>query len=185
MAKLNKKVCLTIDRTGQNSNGSGKYRSNADKPDFQTCYFNVRSDEQIYNTFLSRRLKDNEFKNSIHFRIEKIRSKTCGDIFDAKFELENLKNDTANGKFSKPDGTINFEQSNSTDNKFYGSGGTTTTQQQPSDLEILDQNFYMGINVDQKKKETAIVIKQRKKYGATKVKAQNFLTNVSYKTLTT
>ena len=92
MANLDKKVCLTIDCTGQNSNGPSKFRLNADKPDFQRCHFNMDSDEEIYNTFLSRHFKNDEFKNSIHFKIEKIKSKTCGDIFDAKFELENLKN---------------------------------------------------------------------------------------------
>ena len=93
--------CLTIDFSGQNLKSPSKFRSNADKLDFQTCYFNVGSDEQVYNTFLSRRIRDDDFKNSIHFKIEKIKSKTCGDIFDAKFELEILKNDSANGRFDK------------------------------------------------------------------------------------
>ena len=75
------KVYLTIDCSGQNSNDPSKFRLNADKPNFRICYFNMASDEQVYDTFLSRHIRDNEFKNLVQFKIEKIKSKTCGDIF--------------------------------------------------------------------------------------------------------
>ena len=54
-----------------------------------------------------------------------------------------------------------------------------------ADLEVLDQNFYMGNNVDQQKNSKFTkVLKERKRYSSTKVKTKNFLTNISYKRLT-
>ena len=52
------------------------------------------------------------------------------------------------------------------------------------DLEILDQNFFMDDNADQQKSNNLTKsIKQRRKYSAIKVKARNFLTNISHKRL--
>ena len=120
LANLNEKVCLTINCSGINSNKPSKFRSNAEKPDFQTCYFNVGNDKQIYNTFISRRLKDNEFENSIHFKIEKVKSKTCSDIFDARFELGNLKNGSSNAENDESIRTRYFERTNSEQNEVFG-----------------------------------------------------------------
>ena len=54
-----------------------------------------------------------------------------------------------------------------------------------ADLEVLDQHFYVGDNVDQQKNNNLNKpVKERKRYSPTKVKAQNFLTNISYKRLT-
>ena len=47
------------------------------------------------------------------------------------------------------------------------------------DPKVIDQNFYVGNNVDE-----CIKITKKKKYTMTEVKVQNFLTNISYKKLT-
>ena len=53
------------------------------------------------------------------------------------------------------------------------------------DLEVSDQNFYMGNNVDQQKNDnTAKPVKRRKKYSPTKVKARSCLSDIFYKRLT-
>ena len=66
------------------------------------------------------------------------------------------------------------------------------------DLEVLDQKFYMADNVDQKQQDDvtffnlqqqeqqqSIPVKKRKSknYSSTKIKAHNFLANISYKWL--
>ena len=47
------------------------------------------------------------------------------------------------------------------------------------DPKVIDQNFYVGNNVDE-----YIKITKKKKYTMTEVKVHNFLTNISYKKLT-
>ena len=51
--------------------------------------------------------------------------------------------------------------------------------QQPADLEVLNQNFYIDDNFHQQKEETTETINKLKKYNLTKVKARIFLTNIS------
>ena len=38
------RLCLTIDCSGMNKDGPGRFRTEADKPEFQTCYFNSAND---------------------------------------------------------------------------------------------------------------------------------------------
>ena len=119
LANLNEKVCLIIYCSGINLYGPGKFRSNAEKPGFQVCDFNVGKDEQIYNTFISRRLKEEEFKNGIHFKIEKVKSKTCSDNFDAKLELENLKDGLSSVGNDESIRSRYFERTNSAGNEVF------------------------------------------------------------------
>ena len=49
LANRNDWVYLTPDCFGVNKEGPGRFRTKADKPDFQTCCFNVANDEQSYN----------------------------------------------------------------------------------------------------------------------------------------
>ena len=48
------RVCLTLDFSGINKDGPERFRTDADKPDFQTCYFNLANDEQADNEFISK-----------------------------------------------------------------------------------------------------------------------------------
>ena len=58
LAKRNEKICLTLDCSNTNRDGPGRFRTEVDNPDFQACYFiNSADNEQIYNEFVSERIK--------------------------------------------------------------------------------------------------------------------------------
>ena len=90
------KVCLTLDCSNTNKDGPGRFRTDADNPDNQVCYFNSANDEQVYNEFVSEHIKTPDSENNFHFKILEVKSKTNKNIsFDAMNELRQLnKNDT-------------------------------------------------------------------------------------------
>ena len=47
LANLNEKHCLTIDCSNRNKNGPGQYRTSADNPDQQVCYFSKPHDDEF------------------------------------------------------------------------------------------------------------------------------------------
>ena len=80
----NHRVCLTLDCSGINKDGPGKFRTEADKPDFQNCYFNLANDEQAYNEFVSKGINEREPNYRIEFKFG-FKSKISRDEnFDAK-----------------------------------------------------------------------------------------------------
>ena len=80
---LNNRLRLYIKK-----NGPGQYRSLADNPEKQVCYFNKPNGDVFYNTSISERIKGEEFDDGIHFKTEKVRGKTDKENFDAKRTLE-------------------------------------------------------------------------------------------------
>ena len=91
LANRDDRVCLTLDCSGINKDGPGRFRTEADKPDFQTCYFNLANDEQAYNEFVSKQINESELNNRIEFKIIHLRSKTNREEnFDAMEELRDL-----------------------------------------------------------------------------------------------
>ena len=83
LANTNEKHCLKIDCSNKNKNRPGRYRTSADNPDQQVCYFNKPHDDGIY------------------FKIEKVRGKTEKENFDAKKTLEDgIRNDRFSKLFS-------------------------------------------------------------------------------------
>ena len=96
LANRNDKVCLTLDCSNTNKDGPGRFRTDADNPDNQVCYFNSANDGQVYNEFVSERIKTPNSENDFHFKILEFKSKTNRNIsFDATSELRQLnKNDT-------------------------------------------------------------------------------------------
>ena len=56
LANRNDRVCLTLNCSGINKDEPGRFRTEADKPNFQTCYFDVVNDEQSYNEFVSQHI---------------------------------------------------------------------------------------------------------------------------------
>ena len=88
LANSQEKLFLTIDCGYNNKNGPGRYRSSADNPDKQVCYFNKPNDDVFYNTFISERIKGEKFDVGIYFKIEKVRDKTERENFDANKTLE-------------------------------------------------------------------------------------------------
>ena len=65
LANRNDRVCLTLECSGVNIDGPGRFRTEAKKSDFQTCYFSVANDEQVYNEFVSQRINESESNDRI------------------------------------------------------------------------------------------------------------------------
>ena len=103
LANTNDKICLTIDSSGVNKDGPGRFTTKADNPEFQVCYFNSKNDEQVYNEFISQRTNNNENENDFHFKIVRQKSKTNKNVtFESSEELDNLKeNDSASSRSEK------------------------------------------------------------------------------------
>ena len=89
LANSHEKNCLTINCGYENKNGPGRFRTQAENPEKQVCYFGKPNDDQVYNTFLSRRVKEGDFKNKLYFQIEKLKSEDGLQNFSAKKTLEN------------------------------------------------------------------------------------------------
>ena len=91
LANRNDKVCLTLDCTNTNKDEPVRFRTESDNPDYQLCYFNSPNDEQVYNEFVSDRIKNDSSENNFHFKIVELKSKTNKDIsFNASEELRQL-----------------------------------------------------------------------------------------------
>ena len=91
LANKSQKVCLTLDCSNTNRDGPSRFRSDADNPDKQVCYFNTPTDEQVYNEFIARRIKSKELKNEIQFEITDVKSKTNKNVvFDISSKIEKL-----------------------------------------------------------------------------------------------
>ena len=84
---------MILDCSGINKEGPGRFRTEADKTDFQNCYFNVANKEHSCNEFLSQHINSNEADDRIHFKIIHFKSKVNrGETFDPSKELCDLKN---------------------------------------------------------------------------------------------
>ena len=99
IANKSQKVCLTIDCSNTNRDGPSRFRSNADNPDKQVCYFNSPADEQVYNEFIARRIKSKELQNEIQFEITDVKSKTNKNVvFDVSTKIEKLVNENGTSR---------------------------------------------------------------------------------------
>ena len=84
LANSHERHCLTLDCGYQNKNGPGRFRSSAENPEKQVCYFNKSGEDVYYNTFISERIKEGELANKIYFKIEKVKGYNEKENFDAK-----------------------------------------------------------------------------------------------------
>ena len=100
LANRNDKVCLTLDCSNKNKEGPCRFRTEADNPDSQFCYFNSHNDEQVYNQFVSKRIKNSESENDFHFKIVEAVSKT-NKKFNAANKLQELNNNTTSSRSSE------------------------------------------------------------------------------------
>ena len=94
LANNEKKTCLTLDCAGFNPNGPGRFRTGAEDPNSQTCFFNKANEDHMFNVFMSKRIKKEESEDKILFEIESVKSQTNNETYNATSELENL---TGNG----------------------------------------------------------------------------------------
>ena len=84
------KTCLTIDCSGLNPNGPGRFRTDASNALTQTCFFNKADQDSLFNTFISKRIKpDNDDK--ILFEIEGLKTNADRETYNPTQELENLQ----------------------------------------------------------------------------------------------
>ena len=88
LANSNKRFCLTICSDNTNENGPGKYRTMAENPEKQVCYYGDIKNDQLYKVFNSERIREGDFENSIHFKITQVKSKTEVKTFSAKNVLD-------------------------------------------------------------------------------------------------
>ena len=105
LANKSQKVCLTLDCSNTNRDGPSRFRSEANNPDKQVCYFNTPTDEQVYNEFIARRIKSKELQDEIQFEITDVKSKSNKSVvFDVSNKIEKLinENDTSIGGLSEP-----------------------------------------------------------------------------------
>ena len=123
LANTNDLICLTIDSSGVNKDGPGRFRTKPDNPEFQGCYFNSKNDEQVYNEFISQRINSDENENDFHFKIVRQKSKTNKNVtFESSEEINNLKeNDSASSRSEKRARKA-FGIRSSSSNLFYGEG---------------------------------------------------------------
>ena len=54
-----------MDCSGRNLNATAKFRTEADNAMEQRCYFNVNSNDKIYNSFQSERINNSQDRNQI------------------------------------------------------------------------------------------------------------------------
>ena len=98
LANKSQKVCLTLDCSNTNRDGPSRFRSDADNPDKQVCYFNTPTDEQVYNEFIARRIKSKELKDEIQFEITDVKSKSKKNVvFDISSKIEKLVSENGTG----------------------------------------------------------------------------------------
>ena len=123
LENANDKICLTIDSSGVNKDGPGRFRTKADNPELQVCYFNSKNNEQVYNEFISQIINNNENESDFHFKIARQKNKTNKKVtFKSSERLDNLKeNDSASSRSEKRARTA-FGIRSGTSNLFYGEG---------------------------------------------------------------
>ena len=91
LANRDDRLCFTIDCSGINKDGPGRFQIEAGNPKFQ-------------------RINSAEDSENFHFKIIKLKSKTNKNVtFDATAELSNLnKNDTATNRSDKQKSKVSF-----------------------------------------------------------------------------
>ena len=191
LANRNDKACLTLDCSNTNKDGPGRFWTAADNPDFQSCYFNSANDEQVYNEFISERVKNDVSHDNFYFKISELKSKTNKEkTFNASNKLRQLsKNDakrsksrtrTSFGAGSRSSG-LSADRRNGLPNFDSTSGDVSSDAAKKHNEKFkkeLNQDFFSSDNVIIPKK----TIKKRSfnNYSPTKVKARNVLTNILY-----
>ena len=90
---------MTIDCGYIDKNRPGRYRSSAESPEKQVCYFNKPNGDVFYNTFISEQIKGEKFDDGIYFKIEKVRGKTDKENFDAKRTSKDAASNARSSEF--------------------------------------------------------------------------------------
>ena len=97
LADTDERHCLTTDCSGLNKHCPGTYRIQADDTEKQVCYFNKLRDDELYNIFISNRIKTENVSNGIYFT-HLVEGE--GKTFDVE---KTLKQDATQNRFLKFD----------------------------------------------------------------------------------
>ena len=76
LANNEDETCLTLDCTSFNPNGPGRFRTGAEDPNSQTCFFNKADEDHMFNVFVSKRIRRDESPDKILFETESVNSQT-------------------------------------------------------------------------------------------------------------
>ena len=148
--------CLTFDCSGVNKNNPGRYRTQTGDPEKQVCYFNKPRDDELYNVFISSRIKTENFSNGIYVKVDRVQGKD--ETFDAE---KTLKQDDIHDRFSKRD--TNSEPTA----EFHGRGKKNDMRKLLSTLtegleSQLDSGFFQDNNhVQRKQKQQRNIVTQK------------------------
>ena len=82
---------MTIDCTGFNPNGPGRFRTDAANTETRTCFFNKFDEDTFFNIFVSKRIKKDSDPNKTLFEIEGLKTQADNETYSASLELENLQ----------------------------------------------------------------------------------------------
>ena len=93
---------MTIDCTGFNPNGPGRFRTDAANSLTQTCFFNKADEDSLFNVFVSKRVEKESSPDKILFEIQGLKTTADNETYSASSELENLQgNGLSNVRISK------------------------------------------------------------------------------------
>ena len=162
LANTNKRNCLTIDCSGVNKNGPGRYRTQADNLDKQVCYFNKTRNDEFYNVFISERINSESFDKGIYFQITRVRDKN--ETFDAEKLWKKMAQQMIDFQKLTSTQVLENEELNNFLNQIHQE--LVVPDSQP------DPNFFQDYND---------VLPKKLKYSSTKVKTRNLSTNLSYR----
>ena len=84
------KTCLTIDCSGFNPNGPGRFRTDASNALTRTCFFNKADQDSLFDIFISKRIQ-NKSADKILFEIEGLKTSADNATYNPSLELENLQ----------------------------------------------------------------------------------------------
>ena len=96
------KTCLTIDCSGFNPKGPGRFRTDASNPLTQTCFFNKADQDSFFNIFISKRIKEKS-TDKILFEIEGLKTSADNETYSPTLELENLQRNGLSNVRTSPD----------------------------------------------------------------------------------
>ena len=105
------KTCLTIDCTGFNPNGPGRFRTDPANSETQTCFFSKADEDTLFNVFVSKGIKKDTDPNKILFEIERLKTQADNETYSASLELENLQGNCLSN-IRNAEGIINSEYEN-------------------------------------------------------------------------
>ena len=83
LSNEDKRHCLTINSDITNTNGPGRFRTQAANPEKQVCYFGERKNDELYKIFNSEHIKTENFDRVFYFKIVSVRSRTDFATFSA------------------------------------------------------------------------------------------------------